>query len=392
MKRLSKVFVLLIAFIVFTDNWVNAFPERDPCEPTAEQRREIEELINRGNTYRQGYDRCKAREAEHRVAGDPYDLADKWKELAERWRELEQQNRLRTTEKIDEYYCIDPPANTVYEYNPNSSDYAFVPREGTSKDRKRVVFCPDAFASGADLAASVKLHELRHAWQVHNCWSTDGTIWRHCTLMNHLAELDAYSAEERAYDAGITGGMPDEEKELIRRRIRQHRREAFPFIPFFFLTDLIHILPGDFAFIPAVLVNTSNEPREFTVEIHDERGWQIFPSPDEMEPVFLEPEQEYFFEFATHVPEDALPGPNRFRVILHQDTPIAAPCLKIPHLWLYRNTHMSLYRNPLAQKLSEARSSRSNSKSPLVAKKRSPFQSNWKIYWTGIFPASRVST
>ncbi len=330
-----------------------AFPTTDPVEPTAEQRRELEDLKNRASNALERYEHCREREAAARerarhfarlgdweLAAAWRRAADAWRRAAEAWRETERVIRLWLVDRVDAHFNLEAPPGTSYEYDPNSRSAAFVPRQGTTKDSKRVIFCPNAFEHCITWLASVKLHELRHAWQVHNCWSEQEGFWGDCTFWGHLAELDAYGQMELAHDAG-TIVLPDWIKDHVRRKIREHLRGVLRNLNFgiFFQLDQLVVLPGTERQAVLTVVNSTSEPRDFVIEVADDLGWDIFP-PDVVE-LSLGPEEVQHLEIMVAVPPDATAGANRIQVFDHSlDSPLPMDTLYmvvVPHVRVHVN-------------------------------------------------------
>jgi hypothetical protein len=84
--------------------------------------------------------------------------------------------------------------------------------------------------------------------------------------------------EEKAYDACITSDMPAEEKELIKRRIRNHRRAMMTDLFSEFLIPNVYSLAGVSVKLPFVVYNAASKPDTIRVNINDDLGWSIVPN------------------------------------------------------------------------------------------------------------------
>jgi len=271
-------------------------------EPTPEQEQEIQEAMERGEGYQDRLEECRKKEQEARDAGNE-ELADAWRKAAEGWEDAIEANRSLIITLVDSFYQIQAPPGTTITYDPDSTDYGYTTGD---KDAKEVSLCPSAFDDGADLVASVKLHELRHAWQIHWCWSSHDGYWGNCTFWDHLAEWDAYNEEEKAYDKGITKGMPKEEKDLIRQRIREHLRAIFRRLFGGFVFDLVRPHAGELFQLPVAIENLSTQSVTVQLFVQDEKGWEI--QPRSVAPFNLGPEEGRFVEFMVQTPLTADPG------------------------------------------------------------------------------------
>ena len=343
---------LLAVVLAAGPSGADAFPTTSPTQPTPAQRQEMEATKERADRARRGYDEAKEREARARERAREFalqgntemarrwrELAQRWRELAERWSDLEKRIREWLVERVDLHFNLEAPPGTTYEYDPNSRSAAHVPRQGTSKDAKRVVFCPNSFEFCINVLASVKLHELRHAWQVHNCWSDQPGFWGDCTFWGHLAEWDAYAQQELAHDNG-TIPLPDWVKDIIRERLRNHRRSALDQLGIgsFFRIDRMVVLPGSMREFPVTVVNTTDQERDLAVSLVDDLGWNIFP-PDLVE-LTLGPGESHSLEYAVEVPPDAQAGVNRLQLF---DLPSSESPLPSDTLWVSVVPHATIH-------------------------------------------------
>lgn len=272
MNRKTAILCGLLAVLICAA-LIGPYAQAQFTKPTDEQKRQMDELIKRSESYKEGYDRCKKNEEAARAAGDT-ELADLWSSLADLWADLLDLIRELIIDLVDSYYNIGAPPNTTIEYDPDSTDYGYT---SGSKDAIKVVLCPQAFSDGPGLVASTKIHELRHAWQIFWCWSDFDGYWDDCTFWGHLSEGDSYNEEEKAYDSCVTSDMPAEEKELIRKRIKEHLKAALDALFGGWLTDLFRALPGSFFNYPFTIYNATAVPDVVQVQVNDELGWPIFP-------------------------------------------------------------------------------------------------------------------
>lgn len=335
---------------------VTAFPTTEPTAPSAAQRQEMEATKERADRARRGYDHAKEREARARERAREFarqgndeftkiwlDLARRWRELAERWRDLEKNIREWLVERVDVHYNLEAPPGTTYEYDPNSRSAAYVPGTST-KEAKRVIFCPNSFEHCISVLASVKLHELRHAWQVHNCWSEQPGFWGDCTFWGHLAEWDAYAQQELAHDNG-TIPLPDWVKDIIRQRLRDHRRSALDHLPFgsFFAIDRMIVAPGMMREVQVTVMNTSDEPRDIAVSLVDDLGWTIIPA--DLVELSLAPEEVQHIEYLVEVPPGAEAGVNRLNLF---NLPSSESPLPSDTLWITVAPHALIHETDVA--------------------------------------------
>jgi hypothetical protein len=281
-------------------------------DPTPGQEQAINEAIERGNGYQKRLEECRKKEEEARRAGNG-DLADAWRKAAEAWERAIAANRELIIVLVDRDYQIQAPPGTTIGYDPDSTDYAYTTG---NKNAKTVMLCPDAFSDSADLVASTKLHELRHAWQIHWCWSSQPGYWGDCTFWDHLAEWDSYNEEEKAYDRGITKGMPQKEKDLIKRRLREHLRAMFRRLFGGWFFNLVHAHPGDFVSNSFVVVNLTSAPLTCQVFVKDDARWGI--TPPFIPPLNLMPEEERIIDVYTVVPLTAAPNSSNALTLMVQ--------------------------------------------------------------------------
>ncbi len=304
-----------------------ALPTTKATAPSADQRAEIEDLKNRAERAREAFDRARMAEMDWdirahleenpEIAETMRGIADGWSQFADGHRIIEEGNRILAVQKVDEYYGLSAPPDTTYRYNPDSRVGGFVPPTST-KTVKDVVFCPNAFEFCADFLASIKLHELRHAWQVHNCMSDKPGYWADCTFWGHISEWDAYMQMERAHDSG-TIPVSEEYKKTIRKKIKEHRRGAFRRWGVWFVVDHAAVLPGALQDMKVTVFNTTPQVREMALTVEDELGWAILPPSPVV--LSLEPEGSQTIPFVVMVPPNAPMGLNVLRAVALGDTP-----------------------------------------------------------------------
>ncbi len=294
------------------------------AKPTDEQKRQIQEEMNRSNGPAAAGDYCREQEARYRgtwLNG----LAEYWAYQAGLWEAIETAIRQGVIDMVDQYYDIDEPPNTTVTYDPNSTDYGYT--YGT-KDDIRVVLCPDAFDDGPGLVASTKIHELRHAWQIYLCWSDIDDFWKDCTWWFHFTEWDAYDDEERAYDSCYTSDMPESEKDLIRKRMREHLKAMATVVHGMWVENLVRIFPDSMFDVPLALYNPNEIPDTVTVEIINEQGWTVSPA---LTSIPLDPEGLQIVLVNVTVPPGTPPGTvNAVTVIatsaIDPSTPVEDKC------------------------------------------------------------------
>ncbi len=299
MKKTLTIFCCCLLFVLLVAGAAAA--DERLTKPTDEQKRQIQEAMDQSDGPAANADRCREREAYWRDSWLP-GYADYWAAQAEHWESIETDIRTNVIEMVDDYYDIEEPPNTSVSYDPNSTDYGYT--YGTKTDI-HVVLCPDAFKDGPGLVASTKIHELRHAWQIHICWSDMPGFWTDCTWWFHFTEWDAYDEEERAYDSCFTSDMDPKEKDLIRRRMRQHLRAMATVTHAEWLENLVRLFPDTIFEAPLMLYNPNEIPDVVTVEITNELGWLTTPP---MMTIPLDPEGLQLVPVAVTVPPGTPPG------------------------------------------------------------------------------------
>jgi len=270
-------------------------------KPTQAQKQEIQMFINVTNTSQKGYDNFKEKEKEARDAGNEY-AANVWHNASQAFYNLTKSFGNLVVQKVDEYYGIEAPPGTTIEYDPDCKDYAYVP-EPPDKKHIKVVICPPALSDGPGLVASTKIHELEHAQQVARCDSSRPGYWEDCTYYGHLAEREAYDAEERAYDACITSDMPLEEKLLIIRRRWGHHRAMQQVPNPLLVVPNAHGRAGQDVFVPLIVYNPSSTFHMVDLTIGNEHGWAVVPS--SIMGIPLGPEEELETNIKVSIPSDA---------------------------------------------------------------------------------------
>ncbi len=309
--------VLTAAFMAAGPSSAAAYPTTELCKPTRAQYREIHRLGLDAIRLIGAHQKALEMEAHFRRLGD-VNQAQQWRAIAEANASLERETFIRTLEKIDEYYCIEAPPGTEYHFERrwagwNDTIARFVKTDDV-KERKVLVFTRSAFRRNIEYAASVKLHEVRHAWQAHNCMSSQPGYWEDDSFWGHLAEYDAYRQQELAHDSGAIR-VEDSFKRLIRSRMRRHAggmSRHFPEYWAIFQQDLVRSIPGENLTLLGNVFNPSAEVQEFAVSIEDDLGWEIHPS--DLTFVTLQPEEMQTIEYMVHVPLDAEAGVNEFRL------------------------------------------------------------------------------
>ncbi len=297
---------------------VRGYPTTELCKPTRAQRVEIYQLALGASRAIEAHQEALKMEAAFRAQGMP-EVARIWGQFAQQQADLERLLFIRTLEKIDEHYCIEAPPGTEYYFgryfaNPFRGRIAYFPKTDDVKETKRIVFTRSAFLGNDRYVASIKLHEVRHAWQAHNCMSSQPGFWEDDSYWGHVAEYDAYRQQELAHDSGAIR-VDESFKRLIRSRMRRHSRgmsRHFPQYWAMFEQDLLRLRRGEVTVLEGKVYNPSPHMQEFAVMVEDDRGWEVFPS----DPVFvtLAPEEVQTLEYMVHVPPDAPAGVNEFRL------------------------------------------------------------------------------
>jgi hypothetical protein len=154
------------------------------CVCAAAQKQEIQEAMNRGNSYEKSYDECVDKAVDAWTKGNGR-LSRAWLDAARAWQGAIKANRELIILLVDIAYGISAPPGTTFEYDPNSRSYGAT---SGSKGNIKVRLCSRTFDDGPGLVASTKIHELEHAWQIHWCWSDFPGFWDDCTFWGHFTE------------------------------------------------------------------------------------------------------------------------------------------------------------------------------------------------------------
>ena len=259
-------------------------------KPTETQKGYIKTMIDIGGKSADGWWRCKQREAAARKRGDN-EMAKRWKDLAERWADLYFRTRRNAVKWVDDFYNIPKPPNTTVFYDPKcKGKYGWC---GGKKTDIKVGICPADFSDGTDLIASTKIHELKHAWQIHKCMSSNEGYWDDCTYWGHYSEWEAYKESEKAHDDGIIK-LEEKHKKRITDKIKEHKEgyENATDNPKTKMEGGDKKEVADTAIeIPFTIHNPLDVPVEVLIEIENELGWPMVPP--SFAPVILQPEEDY---------------------------------------------------------------------------------------------------
>ncbi|MBN1900615.1 hypothetical protein JW926_04730 [Candidatus Sumerlaeota bacterium] len=273
-------------------------------KPTDEQKKDIQKLINKTKRYQAQYVFCRIMEAVSWAAMNPV-AAENWRKAAEKYYEEANKAGDATVHKVDQDYDIAAPPGCTVDYDPNCDDYAYVPYT-TDKKNIKVIICPPAMSDGPGLVASTKIHEMRHAWQVYQCYSSRPGFWRNCTWWGHWAEREAYGTEEYYYDICVTSDMPKEEKELIKKRYKEHCKAMDSLPKPKFTEDNKKAVPNSVVTMNYKVYNATGAPLTPTnISFKDEKGWSIVPP--SVPGVTIPPEGEVAGSVDVTVPLDTAP-------------------------------------------------------------------------------------
>jgi hypothetical protein len=299
--------------LVVCIGWLALFPAAVGAQltkPSDTMRQIIQKEIDISNRSQKGYDEAKKGEKEAIKRGD-LESAKFYADLAKDWEDLLLKCRRKVVQWVDEDWNIPKPPNTTIKYLPYCRNGAYGLTWGTKTDI-HVGICPGDFEDGPDLIASTKIHELKHAWQIYTCMSSNPGYWTPCTFWDHYSEWEAYNESEKAHDAGILT-LPPEQKRRISEAIKERRERA--------TRELMDILFRWFGQGFWVIYNPTMDqevPMGFTMYnptasmlerravVTDEQGW--IQNPPLKPLIMLEPEQEYSMPVWFTVPAGTPPG------------------------------------------------------------------------------------
>jgi len=244
-------------------------------KPTKKQKDEIKGLLAKANKYQAEYAKCRMMEAVCLITSD-FVGAAAWAAAAAKAYGPANEWGDKVVHKVDEYYDITAPPGCTVDYDPNCSDYAYVPKT-EDKSNIKVIICPPALSDGPGLVASTKIHEMEHAWQVYLCYSSKPGFWKNCTYWGHWAEKEAYGAEEYYYDKCVTSDMPKEEKDLIKERLKGHKASLDELPKPKFKDDNKKSRAGEEVTLEYTIYNTTADPHEVELTFQNEEGWTMTP-------------------------------------------------------------------------------------------------------------------
>ncbi|HPB31151.1 MAG TPA: hypothetical protein PLB62_06825, partial [Candidatus Sumerlaeota bacterium] len=272
-KTIVKTVILAGLFLLCLQPLMAASPYTRPSDGA---RSNMQEMIDIGNRSARNWKDCKDREAAARKRGDE-EMAKRWKDLADKYADLYFETRRAVVRWVDDMWNIPKPPNTTVFFDPNCKG-KFGWCGGTKTDIK-VGICPADFTDGPDLIASTKIHEMKHAWQIHNCMSSNAGYWKDCTYWGHLSEWEAYKESEKAHDEGIIK-LEEEHKKRITEKIKEHQEG----------TDKARDKPvtttggGDkkevadqTIEVPFTIHNPTDTAIEVTVRIKQDEAWPLLP-------------------------------------------------------------------------------------------------------------------
>ena len=273
-------------------------------KPSDGEKQLVQNMIDISDKSAAGWRRAKKYEAEARKRGDK-ESAEFWKNLANDWAKLYFDTRRTVVKWVDEFYDIPKPPNTTVFFDGKCKG-KFGYCKGSKTDIK-VGICPADFTDGPDLIASTKIHEMKHAWQIHNCTSSKPGFWDDCTYWGHITEWEAYKESEKAHDDGIIK-LEEKQKKRITDRIKHHKegadKAADKPTTTFKTGDKKEVADTEVE-IPFVVHNPTDAPREVSIQISNELGWTMVPP--SFDAVFLQPEQEVTNYVMVSIPPDADP-------------------------------------------------------------------------------------
>lgn len=301
---------------------------------TTEQRQEVQELINRGNSWKEQIKNERKEAIKSRNGwsntGDP-GLKEDYEGHTEARRAYEESlkaNRDSVVKRVDEIYDCGIPPGTDIGYDPLCGGKNDSNTLGYCSARCHIRICEPAFTS-PDQVASTKIHEGKHAQQkLDGEWGIDD-FPRNCSVRFHYHEWEAYNWELDA-DFGCVTKLSDLRKKQI-ADLKEYHREAANTAAWLeemanatFEGTVIFEFPPDKTTKKSVIVtNIADEECEIAGHFEDEAGWNMYPTEFSF---FLHSEQETTFELTVDIPPHAELGTaNEVTVFTYEVSPGPGP-------------------------------------------------------------------
>lgn len=260
MKKLKKIYniILTIIFLIPLVAYSQTYP-------TADQKRNLEEMIKRGNTSRGAYEKA----AQENIKASDVNEAKATREAMNKKKEELQANRDSIIQAVDSLYDTGIPSASHgrIKYDPNCKG------EGRTTWKCDILICEGAFTD-PDWVASTKIHEWEHDKQKAGGWGA------RCTAEDAQEEMDAYNAELKADNGNKIKLSEAQKKELQKRKKEwQDKRDAaMAVVPEAGGKEKYGFVPGQEVIIPLTITNYSHNPRLGTCVIEDDFGWPIIPN------------------------------------------------------------------------------------------------------------------
>jgi hypothetical protein len=252
-------------------DWVGA-------TPTAQDRQQIQGMINRGDPLRAEYVKDRATfVGSYRAWKNNPSEANRQTALAdldslETSEAAVKSNRDSVIAKVDSTFDTNEPAGTDVQYDPECTDY------GYTSSRCFVRICEPSFGSPDDVATT-KIHEFEHVRQKRAGKWGPGNVPQPCTFLYHQLEFDAYEAEMDADFGKRTSLGIDTKLEILERKL-EHLEGMLTALGVKVQGDKVtRALPGTVVEKEVTVTNDSDFEQGVTVESQNQQGWPLLPGP-----------------------------------------------------------------------------------------------------------------